>query len=111
MKKQYNKAREFNRIYSNLIELCKRVYDDENVYPKNICAKWFVTMLHTLLKDEQLKSMLDEEQIKVIHEASLNVRKTKFIENVDKRTLTGLIKELKAIKYGLECQNNSVQQA
>ena len=94
-------TREFNRLYGNLAELFRRIYDDEKDYPRETCARWFVNELNVLMSDDKLKSRLNEQYINHILEMGVNLRRTKLIDNEFKKELTSYIKELKNIKKNI----------
>ena len=93
-----NFTREFNRLYSNLNELFRRIYDAEHEYPSKTCAIWFVDDLNTLMSDAKLISMLTSEQIDNIVEKSIMLRKTNLIDINIKRELSLMVKQLKEFK-------------
>ena len=100
---QKGNVREFNRLYGNLIEVCNRVFGD-NDYPKEACANWFVNDLQTLLGNAQLKSLLREEQMILILEMATNLRTTTYLASSNKKVLTQLIKEVASLRDNLTQQ-------
>ena len=94
-------TREFNRLYGNLKEVFRRIYDTQHNYPKETCAIWFVNDLDSLLKNERLKKRLTSDQIGNIVFMGMNLSKTDLIDSESKRHLRYLIKELKDVQVGL----------
>lgn len=102
------KVREFNRLYKNLQEVCNRIYDDENNYPKKACADWFLNDLQTLIGDSDLITLLDIDKINLILEMSANIRRNDYLHNQSKNRITALMRELKTIRTKLADENNVV---
>lgn len=103
------KIREFNRLYNNLQELCNRIFDDENNYPQQACADWFIDSLQELLKDGEYVSLLELDKINFILEMSYNIRKRKDVTTQNKQNLTILMRELKVIRVNFADENNVKQ--
>ena len=101
MTKQVGLKREFNRLYGNLIELCIRIYDEEGKYPKTTCAIWFVDELGTIMTNDNLKALLQDSTVVLILEMCSNIRKSQYLDNSNKKLLSGYINELKTIKSNL----------
>ena len=98
---QNRNAKEFKRLYGNLNELFRRVHDDKQNYPKDICARWFVSELDALLKDCGLKERLTSDQIGNIIFMGMKLSKTDLIDDETKRYLRQFIKGLKDMQAGL----------
>ena len=91
-------VQEFNRLYSNIIELHRRVFSETN-YPRRACAVRFLGELQDLLIEEDFVNILSEDQINEIGAMAIDVHKTNLITNrEDKQLLSSLIRELKVLK-------------
>ena len=95
MKTQQDFNKEFNRLYGNLKELFRRIHDQENNYPKRICANWFVNTLAEIMQNPEVKVYLTHEQVNSIAFMALNLVKTEFLNEEDKETLQSLLQNLK----------------
>ena len=94
-------TREFNRVYGNLKEVFRRVYDKSYVDYHEMCASWFVNELKTLLEDENLRERLTNDQIGTIVFMGMNLSKTKLLDDEEKRCIRGLIKDLKDMQISM----------
>ena len=98
---QNRNTKEFKRLYGNLNELFRRIHDDKQNYPKDICARWFVSELDVLLKDYRLKERLTSDQIGNIIFMGMKLSKTDLIDDETKRYLRSLVKELRDMQVCL----------
>ena len=96
--------REFNRLYGNLNELHRRVFDEEKEYPRVLCAKWFVRELMTILNTDDLRQMLTQEQVDNIIENSISLLRARIFDNEYKQAIVLGIKELRKFKASFETQ-------
>ncbi len=101
MKTQEEFSKEFNRLYGNLKELFRRIHDQENNYPKRICANWFVNTLAEIIEKPQLRVFLTHEQVSSIAFMSMNLGKTEFLNDEDKNVLQSLLKDLKVAETNI----------
>lgn len=105
---QNKKTQQFIKRYRNLSRLCESICGGESEYQKDMYAKGFVSTMYTLIKQPNLRAQLGDKEIDRIYELAVNVRRSQFIDNADKRVLIGLINDLKTIKYELGCQSKTV---
>jgi hypothetical protein len=90
--------KEFNRLYNNLVELHRRVVDVWRKYPIRLCAEWFVDHLTTMLEESSYRQKLEVEEIDNIVEMSINILRTKLLDNDNKALLISNIKQLRQLK-------------
>lgn len=95
MKTQQNFNKEFNRLYANLKELFRRIHDQENNYPKRICANWFVSTLEEIVQNPKLSAFLTHEQVGSIAFMAVNLAKTELLNEENKNSLQELLQTLK----------------
>lgn len=108
MKTQKGWKREFNRLYSNLAELCRRVYAEDS-YPRRACAKKFVDDLKKLVDNEQMLGLFTESIIIHILEMSKNLLRTDYIDTTYKSELRKHAQKLKSLRVNiLEVANEVV---
>lgn len=100
MKTQRGAKNEFNHLYNNLTELCRRVYADEN-YPRSVCALMFVKELKQLIGDEQVSDLLTETTIIHILEMCKNLLRTEYIDTTTKSELRESAQKLKTMRTNL----------
>ena len=97
MKTQKAINHEFKMLYRNLVELCRRVYSEEEV-PRTTCAVWFIETLGKIVNDEHLKRLLTEQIIIHILEMGKNMLRVEYIDNSYKSQLRKYAQQLKALR-------------
>lgn len=95
-------VREFNRLYGNLNELHRRVFDKENGYPQTLCAKWFVRELMGIINKEDFSQRLNQEQIDLILDKSVSLLRAKILDSEYKQALVFEVKELRKLKSSFQ---------
>ena len=100
MKTQRGIKKEFNRLYGNLSELCRRIFSEE-VYPRTACGIMFVEELKNITRDENLSALLTEEIIVHILEMCRNILRTDYIDTANKSQLRVCAQKLKTIRADL----------
>lgn len=86
--------REFNREYKNLIELHRRIFDNTNQYPKNICVDWFMNGMDNLIYEECYSKLLTEEHMVSIINMGRQLRKSEYLNNDSKKDLTVMMQHM-----------------
>ena len=86
--------KEFDRLYGNLKELFRRIHDDTNKYPREICGSWFVQTIETLAENAYFRSRLTNEQLGNIVFMSMRLCRTDYIDALSKNRLRFLVSEL-----------------
>lgn len=100
MKTQQGIKKEFNRLYGNLSELCRRIYSEDK-YPREACAVRFVEELKCITQNEKLSALLTEEKIIHILEMCRNILRTDYIDTTNKGQLRICAQKLKAIRVDM----------
>ena len=91
-------SKEFNRLKGNLLELHRRIFDTTKDYPIAICAEWYVSHLDKIMSNREYKSRLTQSEIKLFIDYSIDMLRTKKLNNEDKQLLIKNIRELRKIK-------------
>ena len=76
--------REFGRMCATLNELHRRIYSDDDMYPKSICGAWFANYIEDMVTDEDLKDRLIRLKLTEIRALCNSVLKSDDVNEEDK---------------------------
>ena len=99
---QQKGVKEFNRLYDNLNELFRRIFDTAKDYPVKTCAEWFVDHLNTILSSKDYRAMLTEDKVKNIMNMINKLKRSDALDLIAKNGLEYSIIQLKEIKNNLK---------